>query len=94
VFDRQRLADIIRNNSAGDLRDLADEVVRLMGLTVDTDDDLRATRTERDLWKSEARKAKKDSGNLAAGMSAVLAAVPKTKRAQFAEVEQLVADTS
>lgn len=90
MFDRQRLADILRNGPEGDVRDLAEEVVRLMGATAAGSDELRRTRGERDLWESEAKRVKVERDRIADQAARALEAMPKTKRGDFAELAQII----
>lgn len=90
MFDRQRLADILRSAPNGDTRDLAEEVVRLMGAGAENGDELRRTRSERDLWQTEARRAKAERDRIAEHAERALAAMPKTRRAEFAELAEML----
>ncbi|MCA1571942.1 MAG: hypothetical protein LC798_16850 [Chloroflexi bacterium] len=92
MFDRQRLADIIRTHESGDLRELADEVVRLMGQRVEAERACRAAETERDLWKGAAGEAHSERERAVGLLVDVFDAVPKTRRKNFPEVEQVVSE--
>lgn len=96
AFDKYRLADIIRDPAghAGDVPALAEEVARLMGVTVDLEARLRSTETARAMWAAEAKAARGEAADLAGQVGDVLAAVPKTRRGQFAEIERKVAEAA
>lgn len=88
MFDRGRLAGILRDGPGGDTRDLAEEVVRLMGANAEAEERARGLKLERDMWEADARQAKIDRANLVDEVAAVLEAVPKSRRPQFAELER------
>lgn len=90
MFDRQRLADILRSAANGDTRDLAEEVVRLMGAGAEAGDELRRARSERNLWQNEAKRVKVERDRIAEQAARALAAMPKTRRAEFAELAAII----
>ena len=90
MFDRQRLADILRSAANGDTRDLAEEVVRLMGAGAEAGDELRRARSERDLWQNEAKRAKVERDRIAEQAARALAVMPKTRRGEFAELAEMI----
>jgi hypothetical protein len=84
VFDRQRLAGILSAAPQGDTRDLAEEVVRLMGAKRAAEEQLRTVTSELALCREQVAEATA----VASQVGAVLAEVPKTRRGQFAELEE------